>query len=172
MLFVCTGNVCRSSFAERYAQLVVERTAVTGWAFASAGVGALVGSAMDGCMATELEHLGGDPGGFRSRSLSREIIDSADLIVGMETFHRSYVLDDYPALVRRCFTLGQLARVARDHPAELHGAELLQAIGAVRRRVREEDDIPDPYRRGQAVAHEVAGRIASLLDEVVPRLAD
>jgi len=172
MLFVCTGNVCRSPFAERYARLVAERAAVTGWTFASAGAGALVGSGMDRCMATELQQLGGDPEGFRARSLSRDVIGSADLIVGMETFHRSYVLDDFPGLVRRTFTLGQLARVAREHPPEEHGTELLQAIGAFRHRAREEDDVPDPYRRGQDVAHQVATRIAALLDELVPRLAD
>lgn len=172
MLFVCTGNVCRSPFAERYARLAAERATVTEWDFASAGAGALVGSGMDRCMATELQQLGGDPSGFHARPLEREIIESADLIIGMETFHRTYVLDDFPGLVRRTFTLGQLARVAREHPAQEHGAALLQAIGAFRHRAREEDDIPDPYRRGQDVAHQVATRIASLVDELVPRLAD
>lgn len=172
LLFVCTGNICRSPFAERYAAHVAERAGVAGWTFGSAGAGALVGSGMEPTMAGELRALGGDPSGFRARSLSRDIIQSADLIVAMETFHRSVVLDDFPNLVRRTFTLGQLARIARDHPAEVHGTELLAQIGAFRQRARDEDDIQDPYRRSPEVAHQVAGQISGLLDELVPRLAD
>ncbi|GGB27349.1 protein-tyrosine-phosphatase [Flexivirga endophytica] len=170
LLFVCTGNICRSPFAERYASHVADRSAVTDWTFASAGAGAMVGSAMDATMAAELQALGGDPSAFRARSLNRDIIGSADLIVAMETFHRSVVLDDHPNLVRRTFTLGQLARIARDHPAEVHGEELLGRIGAFRQRARDEDDIQDPYRRSAELAHEVAGQISGLLDELVPRL--
>ncbi|HWC24912.1 MAG TPA: hypothetical protein VG502_21645 [Flexivirga sp.] len=172
LLFVCTGNICRSPFAERYARNVAERSEIVGWTFASAGAGALVGSSMERTMAAELQALGGDPSGFRAQSLSREIIESADLIVAMETFHRSVVLDDFPGLVRRTFTLGQLARIARDYPPEVHGSELLSQIGAFRQRARDEDDVPDPYRRGPELAHEVAGRISGLLDELVPRLGD
>ena len=170
LLFVCTGNICRSPFAERYAQHVAALRGVTGWAFASAGAGAMVGSSMDRTMAAELQALGGDPSGFRARALGREVIEAADLIVAMETFHRSVVLDDFPSLVRRTFTLGQLARIARDQPADVHGTELLAQIGAFRQRARGEDDIPDPYRRGPELAHEVAVRISGLLDEFVPRL--
>lgn len=172
LLFVCTGNICRSPFAERYAQHVADRCGITGWTFASAGAGAMVGSSMDRTMATELQALGGDPSGFRAQSLSREVIESADLIVAMETFHRSVVLDDFPGLVRRTFTLGQLARIARDYPADVHGTELLGQIGAFRQRARDEDDVPDPYRRGPEVSHDVAVRISGLLDELVPRFGD
>ncbi|WP_446666168.1 arsenate reductase/protein-tyrosine-phosphatase family protein [Flexivirga sp. B27] len=172
LVFVCTGNICRSPFAERYAGLVADRSGVTGWTFASAGAGAMVGSAMEPTMAGELQALGGDPSGFRAQSLTREIITSADLIVAMETFHRSVVLDDFPNLVRRTFTLGQLARIAGDYPAEVHGSELLEQIGAFRQRARDEDDITDPYRRGPELAHRVAGQISGLLDELVPRLGD
>lgn len=123
-------------------------------------------------MAAELEARRGDPTGFRARALNREIISGADLIVGMETFHRSVVLDDFPALVRRTFTLGQLARISAQHPDDVHGAEFLRRIGEFRQRARDEDDVPDPYRRGPEVAHAVAAQISDLLDQLVPRLAD
>ncbi|WP_265443346.1 hypothetical protein [Flexivirga meconopsidis] len=172
VLFVCTGNICRSPFAERYARRLADSADLQGWNFASAGAGALVGSSMDRQMAKELVDLGGDPEGFRARSLTRDVINDADLIVAMETFHRSVVLDDFPALVRRTFTLGQLARIARDYPAQVKGSELLGQIGAFRHRARDEDNIRDPYRRSPEVAHEVALEIAGLLDELIPRLGD
>lgn len=172
LLFVCTGNICRSPFAERYARHLAGRVGMTQWSFASAGVAAVVGAPMDRGMAAELTALGGDPSGFRARALDRAIIQGADLIVTMEIVHRSFVLDDFPGLVRRTFTLGQLARIAQEHPADVHGTELLTRIGALRHRARDEDDIPDPYRMGPAVAHAVAARIAESLDGLLPRLAD
>lgn len=171
LLFVCTGNICRSPFAEHYAREVASRAGMTDWSFGSAGVGALVGRPMDPAMAAELTALGGDPSGFRAQALNRQAAEGADLIVAMETTQRSFVLDDFPGLVRRTFTLGQLAGLVGEQPAQLHGTELLGRIGALRSRARTEDDIADPFRRGQHVAHAVAERIADLLDGLVPRLA-
>lgn len=167
MLFICTGNVCRSAYAEREAARIVPGDA--GWEFASAGVAALAGRPMDQLMADELAARGGDPAGFVARQIDRGIIGDADLIVGMEAYHRQVVLDDHPALVRRTFTLGQLAGIVQGFP-ELSGADLVEAVGARRHRVRDEDDIADPYRRGPQPAAHAAAQISDLLDQILPRL--
>ncbi len=171
MLFVCTGNICRSAFAERYAARSADRAGVTGWDFASAGVAALAGAPMDEPMAAELEARGASSAGFVSRQLTPRIVGAADLIVAMEGYHRQVILDDHPARVRRTFTLGQLVRIADACPG-VEGAELLEAIGRTRHRARSADDVADPFRRGPAAASAAAQRICGLLDAVLPRLLE
>lgn len=67
LLFVCTGNVCRSPFAERYA-ISAQRSFCVPWRFA--GVGALAGAPMDEPMAAELRARGGDLSGFAAQQLA------------------------------------------------------------------------------------------------------
>lgn len=170
VLFVCTGNICRSAFAERYAVHVADGAGIGTWQFASAGVSALVGAPMDDLMAAELESRGAMASGFASRQLTRDIIAGADLIVAMERYHRQVILDDHPGKVRRTFTLGQLVRIVERLP-DLSGEELLEGIGRTRHRSRSEDDIADPYRQGAAMAARAADQIAGWLDTVLPRFA-
>ncbi len=171
MLFVCTGNICRSAFAERYATHVAACGRVTSWQFTSAGVAALVGAPMDELMALQAAAHGADASGFLSRQLTPGIVQEADLVVGMEARHRKVVLEDHPGKVRRTFTLGQLVRSANDHP-NAWGAEFLEVIGRSRPRAHTHDDIVDPYRCGLEAARRTADRISTLLDVVLPRLLD
>ncbi|TWE09928.1 low molecular weight phosphatase family protein [Rudaeicoccus suwonensis] len=170
MLFVCTGNICRSPFAERYAAHLYQQVGQTGWEFASAGVGALTGSGIDQFMAAELRARGVDDSGFASRQLTPAVMRTADLIVGMETAHRTYVLEEFPAFVRHTFTLVQLAKAVSAADPHEHGADLVSSIGAYRPRLTDDDDVADPYQRGPEVAARTAEHIAELLDRLIPRL--
>jgi protein-tyrosine-phosphatase len=87
LLFVCTGNTCRSPMAEAIGgRLAAERGLdVTS---ASAGTSAWEGAAAsDGAMLVALEH-GLDLSGHRSRVLTRELVAAADLILVMSPHHR------------------------------------------------------------------------------------
>lgn len=170
-VFICTGNICRSPFAERLAAHLAGPTGLTGWSFASAGIGALVGSPMDPLMSAELVARGGDPAGFEARQLARGIVQDADLVLPMEKLHRRVVLEEYPALVRRVHTLGQLADLAAGLPADVVGEAFLDAVRAQRAPTRSRYDVPDPYRRGPQKAAEVASSIDDLVSVLVARLA-
>lgn len=63
-------------------------------------------------MATELRARGADPSGFRSRRLTAEILRDTDLILTAETTHRDFIIDEWPAVFRRTFTLAQFADIA------------------------------------------------------------
>ena len=88
ILFVCTGNTCRSPMAEAVARAVAAERGLMDVSFASAGTNAVPGSsASDGALLVGLEH-GLDLSGHRSRPLTRAAVAEADLILVMGEHHR------------------------------------------------------------------------------------
>ncbi len=87
LLFVCTGNTCRSPIAEGIARKVL---AGRGWSHvevSSAGVAAAVGApASEAALRVAAGH-GVDLADHRARQLSRERVDWADLILVMSGGH-------------------------------------------------------------------------------------
>ena len=87
LLFVCTGNTCRSPMAHVIAERMIGRL---GWADAevrSAGVAALPGSpASEGAIRAAAEQ-GLDLTGHRGTPLSRGLLEWADLVLTMSADH-------------------------------------------------------------------------------------
>jgi protein-tyrosine-phosphatase len=109
VLFVCTGNTCRSPLAEAIARGFVEREGEGGFEFSSAGIQAREGGlASPGALEIAREN-GLDLEGFQSRSLTADRIDEADLVLVMEPGHRSGVLGLSPAADTKTRLLGALA---------------------------------------------------------------
>jgi protein-tyrosine-phosphatase len=79
ILFVCTGNTCRSPFAEA----VARRAAPRGLEVGSAGIKASAAAAPTDSGIEAARDLGLDLQRHRSRSLTPEMIARADLVVGM-----------------------------------------------------------------------------------------
>jgi protein-tyrosine-phosphatase len=106
LMFVCTGNTCRSPMAEAIARKYAIERGLSDVEAVSAGT-----SAHDGCPASDGSLLVGiernmDLGSHRSQTLSRELVRSADLIFAMGPHHleriealggagKSYLLSDY-----------------------------------------------------------------------------
>lgn len=93
VLFVCTGNTCRSPLAEAIARKLAAERGLEGVTFASAGTSAAGGAgASDGAMLVGLER-GLDLGGHRSQPLTPELVRESDLILGMSEHHVATALD-------------------------------------------------------------------------------
>lgn len=171
VLFVCTGNICRSPFAELLARHMVgkrpQQSQPSDWQFASAGIAGLEGWPMDDQMAAELRARGGSAEGFRARRLTGAMAHEADLLLVMSHEHRIFILDEWPDLVRRTWLLGQAARVASQLTAAANdGRGLVSALRANPAPPLSTDGVPDPYRRGSSAAARSAKLIETALRQV------
>jgi protein-tyrosine phosphatase len=176
LLFVCTGNICRSPLAERLSSTWAEQSLGAGAAtvhIASAGTDALEGKSMDTRSAAALVKLGGDPTGFIARTIVPEMADSADLVLTMTRRQRRLVLAQAPRALRHTFTLPEAADLLRtadlrgvvDLPLRRRASELAGRLnaGRARRRGLESDDVFDPIGQSGNVHSQVAARIARKL---------
>lgn len=108
LLFVCTGNTCRSPLAEAIARKLIIERGLVDIDVASAGTSAWDGAAAsDGALLVGLERRL-DVGGHSSQQLTRALVESSDLIFTMGPHHleraealggtgKSYLLTAYPA---------------------------------------------------------------------------
>jgi len=87
VLFVCSGNTCRSPLAAMMARRAAERPGIMDFHVRSAGVYAAEGEpASEGALLLARER-GLDLRRHRSRRLTPELISWADLVVGMTQSH-------------------------------------------------------------------------------------
>ena len=103
ILFICTGNVCRSPMAEG-----IFRDAVRGrgqYRVLSAGLGAVHGQPPSSHAVQAVKELGIDISSQRSRMLTSELVDEADYILGMTHSHIDTILLLYPHVAEKTFLL-------------------------------------------------------------------
>lgn len=123
ILFVCTGNTCRSPLAAAMANKLIPTANSS-----SAGIFALPGQKASLEMINTASRYGIDLTKHTSRQVNREMLEQADLILTMTTQHKQALLRafaDVEGLHRKIFTL----------------SEYVKAGG----------EIADPYGQGQAM---------------------
>lgn len=185
ILFVCTGNICRSPMAE---VVLRSRLGSLDVRIHSAGTHALVGHEMTEPAQSLAVESGGrseDAASHAARYLVEPMLIEADLVLTMTREHRSHAVKMVPSRVSRTFTVREFARlaspistpdaratadVAGDSPTARFAA-VLQAIAD--RRVHTagiadptDDDIVDPYRRSQETYAQAAAELIPALSEV------
>ncbi|MEX2121405.1 MAG: Sua5/YciO/YrdC/YwlC family protein [Pirellulales bacterium] len=109
VLFVCTGNTCRSPMAEgMFRQLLasrlgcpVEQVEERGAIVMSAGIAAMLGGRPAAEAVDVMSQMGLDLSGHESQPLTEQLVRHADLIVAMTRSHRQAILADWPEAADR-----------------------------------------------------------------------
>jgi protein-tyrosine-phosphatase len=87
ILFICTGNTCRSPLAEAIARKVIIERGLTDIEAQSAGTSAWDGAAAsDGALLVGMER-GLDLSQHRAQTLTRELVRDSDVILAMGPHH-------------------------------------------------------------------------------------
>lgn len=113
VLFVCTGNLCRSPIAEAVLRARLGQRGVGDVVVSSAGTLGFSSTATPDAARVASE-LGGDLSEHRARRLDAGLVESADLVVAMTADHVIDVVHQAPAAAPRVFKLAELARRATE----------------------------------------------------------
>src|SRR6266446_9254680 len=103
ILFVCTGNVCRSPMAEGIFRQAIRNRA--DFRVVSAGLGAMDGQPPSPYAVQAVRELGIDISSQHSRMLTAELVQQADYIFGMTHSHIDTVMLLYPQAAEKTFLL-------------------------------------------------------------------
>lgn len=186
VLFVSTGNVCRSPMAERMLGrrlAVALGTASIGFRCESAGIWGHEGAGMEPFATEVLAEQGARADGFVARELTGHQIAMADLVLGATGEHSDQVVALDPFAMRRTFTIGEFARLARaveqstlpPRDPVARARVLVERAADLRvpdpARVRQ-DDIEDPYgaplQSFRLCAAAIADGLSGLLEALRP----
>lgn len=160
VLFLCSGNVCRSPIAERLTRAFATEHELPNLTAESAGTRALVGFPIEPVAARVIEGLGGDVTGFKARRLRADMIGGADLILAMTEQIRDHASELVPDAAARAFTLGEAHAIAKRTRASTVG----ELAGARRGYIAHEDlNISDPVGLSAAAYERVGEQIAATL---------
>ncbi len=89
ILFVCTGNTCRSPMAEMILRAKIKKRKIKWWDVASCGVSVHKGDVINDSAASVLTEAGVPvKPNFLSRQLTQKLIDGSVLVITMTEAHR------------------------------------------------------------------------------------
>lgn len=168
ILFVCTGNTCRSPMAEVIFNALAEssgpyvssddKSLKIELIASSAGIYADFGSPAAAYAEDAVRDLYGvDLGNHRSRKTTQQLLSENDLVLAMTRDHAAYIRSNFPEFRGRVYSIfeylgltGTAAPVQRDSTAR--------------------SEIPDPYGRNLTVYENTAAVLKDLIDAMFPKL--
>jgi protein-tyrosine phosphatase len=113
VLFVCTGNICRSPIAEGLLRHLLSERGIEDISVESAGVSGWEESAAMPEAVGAMHELGIDISQHRARRLSRALIEPAGLVLALSAEHHRAIVRLSPRASPRTFTLKEFVHLLR-----------------------------------------------------------
>lgn len=146
ILFVCTGNTCRSPLAEGLFRLAAAGR--DDLRVGSAGVAASAGDGASRDTLAVLKKRGGSLEGFASRPVTAALMERASHVLAMTHGHLAALRRRFPQHAHKCFLVCSFADPAVD------------------------DEVPDPIGMGRAAYEETAMVLEAAIPAIIARLED
>lgn len=145
ILFVCTGNTCRSPMAEAILKDMLHKREINNVIVSSAGIFVLEGDMASAEALEVLKREEIDLSDHKARQVSKDILMKSDLILTMTQNHKEVLLNYFPDSKGKIYTLKEYA----------YGVE---------------DDIIDPFGRGLKAYEEALEDIKRALGELIDKI--
>jgi protein-tyrosine phosphatase len=185
VIFVCTGNICRSPMAEQMLIQKAEQSKLP-ITVVSAGVMAMTGDPMTPQSADAMTKRGFTPTKHISQDLTPKLLEEADLVLTATLDHRGEIARMLPKASKYSFTIDEFARLTsflradpefqeefKKKPKEtrdqylkraMHEAVLLRGMVPTN---LDPKDVIDPYGESIEVYNQVAEHIDVMLEIIV-----
>ena len=109
ILFVCTGNTCRSSMAEAIFNNIAKEKSTLDMKAESAGIEAIDGMPANDKAIETLKRRGIDMSPHKSKKIKSTHIDESEIVLTMTRLHKNQLLAAFPKARGKVFTLLEYA---------------------------------------------------------------
>lgn len=150
ILFVCTGNTCRSPMAEGIFKALLKDNNIDNINVSSAGISTFEGDSANEKAIYTLRNKGIDIKSHKSRQITKEIIENSDLILTMTKSHKRMILNALPEYLNKIFTIKEYVYINNNE--ELTGKNL---------------NIADPYGLDYNIYEKCAAEIEENLKKII-----
>lgn len=155
ILFVCTGNTCRSSMAEAIfnSTISADKELCNRYIAKSAGTHAFDGDGASVHSQNVLKKLWNiDISNHRARKITKDMLQQSFLVLTMTLSHKIHLCSLFPEYKHKIFTLGEYAMCEGN-------CEKLNVY-----------DIPDPFGQSEESYEKCAQKIKTYIDKIIFKL--